>query len=643
MKRVLTAACLAVLPVLLTAETPDWPLRIEIKQSSSFAEYRGLRFHAGIDLKTRGETGHAVHAMADGFVSRLKVQHRGAGNSVYLDHPGLAVRSLYAHLERFAEPMARYIADKQARSGSRYGIDDFFGPEKFPVKKGQIIGYSGETGLGPPHLHFETRKLNDDPISPSSLGLVAPDTSIPQAFHLHVDPLSPKTLINGGFHPVTVPLAKTGPGSYGWKQPVRLAGRAGLAIGLIDHGEGGSRFGVGSVRLELDGKALFERRFDTFSYDQNPQCPYVYDHPKTERPGTGFVYTLFRWPFDTTPFSAGAQPWAGVLDLTPGPHAVRIVARDFAGNQVVVEGPVVGETLLEPTSPLRADLRPRRVVYCPTSVIVDCGPPAGPVPPRADSVTVTDASGREHLLPAVVSRTGVSMAFPIAPEWAGGAKAGALEVLPPHRYLDRAGGEVEGPRGLKIRFPEGGLNLPILARVDLVREAQAPAKAKSPALVEVSPVWTFAPPDLVTDKPAAWVFPLPPAEDHRKIGAYRWREGRSYACQGGEAKGGTLTLGTRVPMPLVLVRDLVPPRLTYRGRRTLVTLGRVHVFEVADEGSGIDWYATRAAIGGKKAEADSDPDRDEIYVLEPSGQARAAQLAVQVSDQAGNVTAWHSK
>ncbi|RCK75279.1 MAG: hypothetical protein OZSIB_4363 [Candidatus Ozemobacter sibiricus] len=623
----------------LAGEPLEWPLRIEIKQSSSFAEYRGLRFHAGIDLKTQGTIGHPVHAIADGFVSRLKVQHRGAGNSVYLDHPGAGVRSLYAHLDRFAEPMASYIAAKQAKTGSRYGIDDSFGPDRFPVKKGQIIGYSGETGLGPPHLHFELRRFNDHPISPAMVGLIAPDTSRPEAFHVHVDPLSPETVIDGGFRPVTIPLTKTGPGRYVWKHSVHLAGRAGLHVGIIDHGEGGSRFGVDLVRLMVDGQTLFERRFQTFSYDHNPQCPYVYDHHRSERPGTGFVYTLFRWPHDTTPFAGSWPPWAGVLDLAPGTHQVAILVADFAGNEVTIEGTVVVEPALAKTHPYRGALAVRQVTYHPMAVIAECTRPAG-LPAGTDAVAVTDDTGQEHLLPAIATKETLAVAFPIDKRWEGGGRAGGVPVLPPHRYVDGRGGEVAGPDGFVVRFPPGSLNLPVLARVERVRSVQPPAGKSGAVLQEVSPVWWFSPDQIVTGAPAQVVLPFPEGHPVRQLGIYRWRHGRAYSYLGGSPRERALVCDTRVFAPFLVVRDAVPPRVKFKGTRTVSGLGPCLVFAVADEGEGIDWYAARATLGDRPAEVDSDPDKDELYILTGGKPVGKARVALQVFDQAGNMTAW---
>lgn len=83
--------------------------------------------HLGVDL--HAATGTPVYAVQDGRVV-LAEGLSNYGNTVMIDHGG-RIYSLSLHLDRFA------VAD---------GAD---------VKKGEVIGYSGETGyaLGP-HLHF---------------------------------------------------------------------------------------------------------------------------------------------------------------------------------------------------------------------------------------------------------------------------------------------------------------------------------------------------------------------------------------------------------------------------------------------------------------------------------------------------------
>lgn len=95
---------------------------------------RGIRcYHSGVDLKA--SYGTPVYAIMDGVVVRAS-SYSGYGNCVEITHSS-GYKSLYGHLSRYA-----------VRYGSR-------------VKKGQVIGYSGSTGVSTgPHLHLELARYN---------------------------------------------------------------------------------------------------------------------------------------------------------------------------------------------------------------------------------------------------------------------------------------------------------------------------------------------------------------------------------------------------------------------------------------------------------------------------------------------------
>ncbi|HNV71526.1 MAG TPA: M23 family metallopeptidase, partial [Candidatus Ozemobacteraceae bacterium] len=335
---ILSLSC--ILPSGASAEELRWPLDIEISPSSSFMEYRGLRFHGGVDLRTRRAVGFPVFAIADGFVSRLKIQHRGFGYALYVDHPALKLRSVFGHLDDYAEPMAAWAAKKLQKMGKRYGIDDQFGPETFPVKKGQLIAYTGETGLGPPHLHFELRTLNDEPLSPTALGYVIPDRIDPDCTGVWIEPLSHGTMINGGFLPCRIPLTKSEGNFWSWDSPIRIQGRAGLAVGVLDRAEGDNRMSAAEIRLSLDGKEVFSRLFHRYSYDENRQAAYVFDAVRSAAPGLGYVVWMFKWPFENMMLSREHSAWAGVLDESGAGKRLSISIKDFSGREAQVEGPV---------------------------------------------------------------------------------------------------------------------------------------------------------------------------------------------------------------------------------------------------------------------------------------------------------------
>ena len=109
-----------------------------IKISSSFSRSRyhpilkTYRPHRGTDFAAPENT--PIYAPAKGRVKHIAVV-RGYGNVVYLAH-GSNIVTVYAHLSKFAKGLK---VDKK-------------------IKKGQLIGYVGSTGLATgPHLHYEIR------------------------------------------------------------------------------------------------------------------------------------------------------------------------------------------------------------------------------------------------------------------------------------------------------------------------------------------------------------------------------------------------------------------------------------------------------------------------------------------------------
>ena len=101
--------------------------------------YKTLRMHEGIDFTA--PVGTPIYATGDGKVERLKGNMGGYGNVVVINH-GYGYETLYAHLSKVI-----------VRPGHT-------------VKRGEIIGYVGNTGRSTgPHLHYEVRK-NQKPINP---------------------------------------------------------------------------------------------------------------------------------------------------------------------------------------------------------------------------------------------------------------------------------------------------------------------------------------------------------------------------------------------------------------------------------------------------------------------------------------------
>ena len=100
-----------------------------------------LRPHQGTDFGA--PRGNKIFAAADGVISRRSFDKRGFGNYLMIKHDDSRT-TLYGHMSRIAQGM---------KVGTR-------------VKRGQVIGYVGATGLATgPHLHYELR-VNNRQVNP---------------------------------------------------------------------------------------------------------------------------------------------------------------------------------------------------------------------------------------------------------------------------------------------------------------------------------------------------------------------------------------------------------------------------------------------------------------------------------------------
>ncbi|MFA6260710.1 MAG: M23 family metallopeptidase [Bacteroidia bacterium] len=151
------------------------PMDTPLLLSAPFGSLRDNHFHSGMDIRTNESEGLPVYAIADGWVSRIKIQSVGYGNALYIDHSN-GYSSVYGHLKSYSSEIAPYVKKLQYRNES-FELDHFPGRMQLPVKKGQIIGYSGNTGTSTgPHLHFEIRDSKTEQIiNPQLFGIRAKD------------------------------------------------------------------------------------------------------------------------------------------------------------------------------------------------------------------------------------------------------------------------------------------------------------------------------------------------------------------------------------------------------------------------------------------------------------------------------------
>lgn len=133
-----------------------WPIDPPHFISGNYGELRSNHFHMGWDFSTRGKINYPVYAIADGYVSRIKVSATGYGKAVYISYPDNKL-SVHAHLTSYTGAIAEAVK-KEQYAKQLFAIELFPSKNEIKVKKGEVIGYSGNTGGSTgPHLHFEIR------------------------------------------------------------------------------------------------------------------------------------------------------------------------------------------------------------------------------------------------------------------------------------------------------------------------------------------------------------------------------------------------------------------------------------------------------------------------------------------------------
>lgn len=250
--------------------------------AGGMGDLRADHFHAGIDIKTQGREGLAVQASADAYVSEIRVQTSGYGNVVFLTHPNGYV-SVYGHLKEFAEPLATYIKKKRLENQT-FEIQLKPAPNEFVVKKGQIIGYSGNTGgSAGPHLHFEIRDINNNILNPLNFGFTEIKDNIPPVFQqLFIKTLNTDSRVNGEFGRKAFQPIKKPDGTYTINTEISTVGEIGLELMAVDKmNDTHNSNGLSCTELFVDGKEVHYFHLEQFpnavSHDINVHTDYAYE------------------------------------------------------------------------------------------------------------------------------------------------------------------------------------------------------------------------------------------------------------------------------------------------------------------------------------------------------------------------------
>lgn len=315
--------------------------------SANFGEMRPGHFHAGIDIKTDGAEGKPLVAVADGYVSRVSLAAGGYGRAVYLTLRN-GTTAVYGHLQRFRDDIEEHV--RQERTARRAnGVNLFFGPGTWPVKQGDVIGFSGDSGssMGP-HLHFEIRDTPTQRLyNVVREGVIRPEDDLPprimRLHYVEVDTLQ-GVPVRSRMESYAVVREAEGRYRLTREEPVG-AGRKGYFVAEVTDRRNGvhNTFGIWRVTASVDGVPYFEYRMDGFTHDLSRCCDAVSCY-SLQPASRNEVIRLARLAGSPGCFYPVMEE-RGVVRTAEGQlRRIRIEAEDDCGNRSALEFTVRGRS-----------------------------------------------------------------------------------------------------------------------------------------------------------------------------------------------------------------------------------------------------------------------------------------------------------
>lgn len=309
-----------------------FPLDLKPALAGSFGEIRSNHFHSGLDFKTNQREGYPVYAVADGYISRIRVQAGGFGNALYIVHPN-GYTSVYGHLQRFNTRILQTVKTYQYRKES-FEMDISLLFIELPVKKGEIIAWSGNSGgSGGPHLHFEIRDTQtEETINPQLFGLQLADYVKPTINGVYLYRLNGESF-SGNTAKQYLKVSGSA-GKYYLKpgQTITAGGQIGLGISTYDKNSASTNFnGVYSIELMMDGQSIYTSVWERFFFNHSRAVNAHIDYPAFITSGIR-IQKSFVEPGNPLTLYSYLQN-KGLVNVNDDKiHSFLYIVKDIAGN-----------------------------------------------------------------------------------------------------------------------------------------------------------------------------------------------------------------------------------------------------------------------------------------------------------------------
>lgn len=307
----------------------SYPLDRDVVITGNYGEIRPNHFHAGLDFSTDPTINLPIKSVDDGYVSRIKISSGGYGRVLYVTHPNGYV-SVYAHQKKYAQKIDDFIKKIQLDQ-KKNEIEVYPKANELPVKKGEVVGYTGNSGSSTgPHLHFEIREEKSEiPINPLLVYDVKDDVK-PELTHLAFYSTADTNHIK---RMSSIPVKYIGD-KLSLPKYTQVLSENTFAIGFsgFDRANGSpNKNNIYEAKVLLDDKIIYHHQLNNISFDNGR---YVNVFSEKEG-GVKFQKCFSPTCYDIAIYKSLVNGGKVVLNDTL-PHKVSLQINDEKGNKNVL-------------------------------------------------------------------------------------------------------------------------------------------------------------------------------------------------------------------------------------------------------------------------------------------------------------------
>ena len=323
------------LSTILKANDYLWPTDASKTITTVFGDIRPFRYHTGIDIRTYGINGLDIYAIEDGYVSRIAASPHGYGKVVYIKMKD-GNTSVYAHLDRFNDTLELFKNQLQEEC-SCFSFDHTFLENQYPVKRGDVIGYTGDSGsLSGPHIHFEIRNKKGEPFNPLLTSYSIKDSIPPIPKKIILNNLNKDSFING--IPITqeFDLIKISDYEYVVSDIISVSGEIGISTEIYDKIDGQPfNYGLYKIKLEIDSTTIYQAEYNHINFNEGYKvfCERDYGKYNFERKK---VYSLYKKNNYEPSSFVMSIPIEKIIFNDRDYHKCIVTASDFNNNEIKI-------------------------------------------------------------------------------------------------------------------------------------------------------------------------------------------------------------------------------------------------------------------------------------------------------------------